>query len=75
MEPTCSLPVPPSFFFNVNIFYINVVQFTTLLVVVRGRLGVNFFPPTATSDVAGLPRTWLFVIEVGVITVEWITLS
>ena len=26
-------------------------------VVVGGRLGVNFFPPTATSDFAGPPRT------------------
>ena len=35
-----------------------------------GRLGVNFFPPTATSDVAGPPRTGLFLIEVGVIRIE-----
>ena len=74
MGPTCSLPV--SFFFNVNIFYINVVQLTTLLhIVVGGRLGVNFFPPTATSDFAGPPRTGLLLIEIGVIRVGWVTLT
>ena len=62
MGPTCSLPVP--FFFNVNIF--NIVQLTTLLdIVVGGRLGVNFFPPTATSDFAGPPQTGLLLIEIG----------
>ena len=60
--PTCSLPF----------FYGNVVQLTTSLVVVAGgRLFVNFFPPTATSDVAGPPRTRVFLIEVGVIRAEW----
>ena len=34
-----------------------------------GHLGVNFFPSTGTSDVAGPPRTKLFLIEVGVIRV------
>ena len=40
-----------------------------------GSLGVNFFPPTATSGVAGPPRTGLFLIAVGVIRVEWVTLT
>ena len=61
------------YFFNVNIFYANVVQLTTLLdIVVGGRLGVNFFPSTATSDFAGPPRTGLFLIEIGVIRVGWV---
>ena len=66
MGPTCSLPVP---FFLMQIFvYVNVVQLTTSLAVVKaGRLVVNLFPPTATSDVAGQPRTRLFLIEVDVI--------
>ena len=72
MGPTCSLPVP----FNVNIFKVDVVQLTTLLdIVVGGCLSVNFFPPTATSDFAGPPRTGQLLIEIGVIRVEWVTLT
>ena len=65
------------FFFKGKYFcYVNVVQLTTSLdVVVGGRLGVNFFPPTATSDVAGTPQTGLFLIEVGVIWIGWVTLT
>ena len=43
--------------------------------VVGGRLGVNFFPPTATSDFAGPPRTGLFLVEIGLIRVGWVTLT
>ena len=38
-------------------------------IVVGGRLGVNFFPPTATSDFAGPPRTGLLLTEIVVIRV------
>ena len=64
MGPTCSLPVP--FFKSKYFFLVNVVQLTTLLdIVVGGRLGVNFFPPTATSDFAGPLQTGLLLIEIG----------
>ena len=71
--PTCSLPVP--FFFYCKYFFkVNVVQLTTLLdIVVGGGLGVNFFPPTATSVFASPPRTGLLLIEIGVIRVGWVT--
>ena len=67
------------FFLYVNTFFLsslNVVQLTTLLdIVVRGRLGVNFFPPTATSDFAGPPRAGLLLLEIVVIRVGWVTLT
>ena len=40
-----------------------------------GRLGVNFFPPTATSDFAGPPRTGLLLLEIVVIRIGWVTLT
>ena len=74
MGPLCSLPVPFLFLY-VNIFLSN-IQLTTLLgIVVGGRLGVNFFPLTATSDFAGPPRTALLLIELVVIRVGWVTLT
>ena len=52
------------------------VQLTTLLhIVVGGCVGVNFFPPAATSDFAGPPWTGLFLIEIGVIRVGWVILT
>ena len=52
------------------------IWLTTLLdIVVGGRLGVNFFPPTGTSDFAGPFRNGLFLIEIGVIRVGWVTLT
>ena len=57
-------------------FYAIVAQLKTLLVVVvGGLLGVNFFPPTATFDVAGPPRTGLFLIEVGVMRFDLVTIT
>ena len=78
MGPHCSLPVPFLFFRCKYLFFfkVNVVQSTTLLdIVVGGRLGVNFFPPTATSDFAGAPRTRLLLLEIVVIRVGWVTLT
>ena len=36
---------------------------------------MNFFPPTETSDVVDPPLAGLFLIEVGVIRVKWVTLT
>ena len=66
------------FFLSENTFFflVNVVQLTTLLdIVVGGRLGVNFFPPTATSDFAGPPRTGMLLLGIVVIRIGWVTLT